>query len=112
MLQKHKHNLAPEVQKMIRRLGKHISIARKRRGLRMEEMASRMFVSRRTLSRLEKGDPGVSMHVFVTALWILGLVDDLEQVALPEHDKVGKFREQQRLPQRIRKSRSPDDLEF
>lgn len=78
----------------------------------MEDMASRMFVTRKTLSRLEKGDPGVSLAVFASALLVLGLEKDLIEIAAPEKDKTGIFLEMQRLPERIRKQKNKDDLDF
>lgn len=78
----------------------------------MEDMASRMFVTRKTLSRLEKGDPGVSLAVFITALWVLGLENDLYDIGVPERDKVGLYREQQRLPERVRPKAGKDELDF
>ena len=78
----------------------------------LEDMASRMFVTRKTLSRLEQGDPGVSMAVFASALWVLGLDRDLGEVAVPERDKVGIFRERQRLPRRVRGSRGAEDVDL
>jgi transcriptional regulator with XRE-family HTH domain len=78
----------------------------------MEDMASRMFVTRKTLARLENGDPGVSLAVFASALWVLGFEKDLDEVAALEHDKVGLHREQQRLPKRVRAKESRDDLDF
>ena len=106
------NSLPLEATEGIRQLGERIKIARKRRALTMEEMASRMYVTRKTLSRLENGDPGVSFAVFISALWVLGLEHDLLEIALPERDKVGIFRERQRLPQRVRSSGDKDDLDF
>jgi transcriptional regulator with XRE-family HTH domain len=104
--------LPPETVAALSRLGGHIRIARKRRALTLEEMASRMFVTRKTLSRLEQGDPGVSLAVLASALWVLGLDKDLLEMAQPEKDKVGVYRERQRLPQRVRPSKDRDDLNF
>jgi len=78
----------------------------------MEEMASRMFVTRKTLGRLENGDPGVSLAVFTSALWVLGLENQLKEIALPEQDKIGLYREQQLLPKRVRSTKIKDDLDF
>jgi transcriptional regulator with XRE-family HTH domain len=107
-----KNSLPPEMADVISRLGERIRIARKRRGITMEEMASRMFVNRKTLARLEKGDSGVSLAVFVSALWVLGLDKDIRDVALPELDQVGIFHERKRLPERIRVSKNARDLDF
>ncbi len=105
-------SLPPEVAASISRLGQHISIARKRRKMTLDEMASRMFVTRKTLSRLEKGTPGVSFAVLASALWVLGFEKDLLEVAHPDKDKIGKYRERQRLPKRVRPSKTKDDLDF
>jgi transcriptional regulator with XRE-family HTH domain len=107
-----KMDIPPEIETAISRMGDHIRIARKRRAISMAEMASRMFVSRKTLSRLENGEPGVSIGVFAMALWVLGLDRELLNVALPEKDRAGIFLERQRLPKRIRVKPGPDDLDF
>jgi len=105
-------SLHPEAATIISQLGERIRIARKRRAITMEDMASRMFVTRKTLARLENGDPGVSLAVFFSALWVLGLEKDLLEIAVPEHDKVGLYRERQRLPEKVRPIKSKDDLDF
>lgn len=107
-----KKSLPPEAIAIISQLGERIRIARKRRAITMEDMASRMFVTRRTLARLENGDPGVSLAVFTAALWVLGLEKELREIALPEQDKVGLFRERQLLPERIRSTAGKDEMDF
>ena len=94
--------IPPEISEEIIQIGAHISLARKRRSLTMDEMASRMFVSRKTLSRLEKGESGVSLAVLASALWVLGLEKDLQAIAAPEKDSIGIFHERKKLPKRIR----------
>ena len=112
MIQEKDGSLPFQARQAISELGARIRIARKRRSLTMADMASRMFVSRKTLSRLENGDPGVSLAVFASALWVLGLEKDLLEVAVPERDTVGIFRERQRLPKRVRASAGREDLDF
>ena len=107
-----KNSLPPEIVHIISKLGERIRIARKRRSLTMEEMAGRMFTTRKTLGRLEKGEPGVSLAVFTSALWVLGLDRELEKVALPEQDEVGIFHERKRLPKRVRSAAISDNLDF
>ncbi len=103
--------LPPEVTEAIVILGERIRLARKRRNLTMEEMASRMFITRKTLARLEKGDPGVSLAVLSSALWVLGLDNDLKAIAIPEQDSVGLYHERKKIPQRVRSPRR-DELDF
>jgi transcriptional regulator with XRE-family HTH domain len=105
-------SLPPEVADALSHLGQNIGIARRRRKITLEEMASRMFVTRKTLSRLENGTPGVSLAVLASALWVLGFEKDLLEIAHPEKDKVGMYRERQRLPKRVRPSKTKDDLDF
>lgn len=107
-----KTGLAPAAAQALKTVGDNLRVARKRRELTLEEMASRMFVSRQTLARLENGDPGVSLGALLSALWVLGLQDHVRKIAAPESDEVGMFRERQRLPRRVRPSRSRDDLDF
>jgi len=104
-------SLPPEVVHTVSRLGEHIRIARKRREMTLDDLAYRMFVTRKTLSRLENGDPGVSLAVLASALWVLGFEKDLLVIAQPETDKVGAYRDRQRLPKRVRPSKI-DDLDF
>jgi len=104
--------MPPEVNDIIVSLGQHIQIARKRREMTLDEMSSRMFVSRKTLSRLENGAPGVSLAVLASALWVLGFEKDLLKIADPENDAIGIFKDRQRLPKRVRNSQKTDDLDF
>lgn len=90
------------VQKALRKLGKDISDARRRRRIAMELMSERAGFSRITLSKIEKGDPGVSMGSYASALFVLGMVDHLERLADASHDIVGRELEEENLPKRIR----------
>jgi hypothetical protein len=68
----------------------------------METVAERALVSRVTLTKVERGDPGVSLGIYATVLFVLGLVEPLARVADPGQDRVGLALEGERLPQRIR----------
>ena len=69
-------------------------------------MAERAGISRTTLNKLEKGDPGVSMGTYATSLFILGLLDRLAELADVRHDELGLDLADELLPQRIRHSPS------
>ncbi len=69
-------------------------------------MAERAEISRTTLNKLEKGDPGVGMGTYATILFILGLLDRLAELADVRHDELGLDLADELLPQRIRRSRS------
>jgi transcriptional regulator with XRE-family HTH domain len=91
------------------RLGEEVSIARRRRRISVALMSERALISRNTLTRVEKGDPTVSMGAYATVLFILGMTDRLGQVADPALDKVGLSLEETRLPKRIRAATGPAD---
>jgi hypothetical protein len=78
----------------------------------MEEMAARMFVTRKTLSRLEKGEGGVTLAVLASALWVLGLANELSRIAEPERDEAGVYLERRRLPERVRERSADRGLDF
>jgi len=59
-----------------------------------------------TLNKIEKGEPGVSIGNYATVLFVLGLIDRLAAVADPRDDALGRRLEEERLPQRIRRSRT------
>ena len=88
------------VRKALRKLGSDIQIARKRRRLTMVMVAERAFISRNTLTRVERGDPAVSLGIYATVLFVLGLADRLGKIADPLTDAVGLALEEERLPKR------------
>jgi hypothetical protein len=97
------------VQKALRKLGADISAARRRRRLPMELMAERAFISRNTLTRVEKGDPGVSMGIYATVLFVLDMAERIADLAATSSDVIGLGLEAERLPQRIRLAASKGD---
>ncbi len=67
-------------------------------------MAERASISRTTLNKVEKGEPGVSLGTYATVLFILGMADRLADLADPRNDTVGLTLEEEHLPQRIRRA--------
>ncbi|HTM73205.1 MAG TPA: helix-turn-helix transcriptional regulator [Pseudolabrys sp.] len=90
------------VRKALRKLGGDIQIARKRRRLTMAIVAERAFISRNTLTRVERGDPAVALGIYATVLFVLGLAERVGDLADPLADRVGLSLEGDRLPQRAR----------
>ncbi len=90
------------VTRALRKLGHDIRDARRRRRIPVAILAERASISRMTLNKLEKGDPGVSAGTYATVLFSLGMADRLADVADPRHDDVGLALEEEQLPQRIR----------
>lgn len=87
----------------LRKLGHDLAVARRKRRISTADMASRLFVSRDTLWRLEKGDPSVAIGTLATAVFILQLHERLTNLASPASDELGLDLEEERLPQRIRR---------
>lgn len=93
------------VARALRKLGHDIRDARRRRRIPVAILAERASISRTTLNKAEKGDPGVSLGTYATILFALGMVDRLADVADPRHDALGRELEEENLPVRIRLSR-------
>ena len=89
----------------LRKLGRDLALARRKRGIATADMAARLFVSRDTLWRLERGDPAVAAGTLATAAFILNLHDRLANLAAPGSDALGLDLDERRLPQRIRRPR-------
>ena len=88
----------------LRKLGRELALARRKRGISTQDMASRLFVSRDTLWRLERGDPTVASGTLATATFILQLHDRLANLAAPGSDALGLSLDENRLPKRFRRT--------
>lgn len=84
------------------KLGRDIRDARRRRRISSSVAADRASISRMTLSKVEKGDPGVAMGIYATVLFVMGLSERIGDVADPAYDKTGLQLEEEQLPRRIR----------
>lgn len=90
----------------LRKLGRDLALARRKRAISTADMAARLFVSRDTLWRLERGDPAVALGTLATAAYVLQLHDRLANLAAPATDDVALALDERRLPKRIRHPRS------
>lgn len=79
--------LPPATMAAIEKLGADLAVARLRRKESLKTWAQRMGVSVPTLQRLEAGDPGVSIGIVATALWLIQRDGELGALAAPEHDR-------------------------
>jgi transcriptional regulator with XRE-family HTH domain len=94
--------LPHSVKRAIRKLGADVAAARRRRKIPHALMAERAFISQSTLTRAERGDPGVSIGIYATILFVLGLGNRLGELADVTHDPVGQALQDEALPKRIR----------
>jgi DNA-binding XRE family transcriptional regulator len=88
--------------KALRKLGKDINDARRRRRITIELMAERASLSRSTIGKIEKGDPTSSIGSYGSVLFVLGMEKRLSELVDSTHDLVGRRLEDEKLPKRIR----------
>ena len=62
-------------------MGEQIMLARKRRQLSMQVIADRATATRLTVSKVEHGDPTVSMGIYARILFALNLEKDITLIA-------------------------------
>lgn len=108
--------LPPEVTRALARLGEQLALARLRRKQSQRAWAQRIGVSVPTLASMERGEAGVSMGVYATALWMMGRARALGELADPQFDlgaleadvraaaTLRRERAQRRLAPKIKKS--------
>jgi transcriptional regulator with XRE-family HTH domain len=97
--------------RIMRKFGHDIRDARLRRRLPIAVVAERASISRTTVNKIEKGDPGVSFGIYARVLFVMGLADRLADLADPRHDRLGLRLEEERLPKRIRLPRQQESAQ-
>lgn len=99
------HHPSISIRRVLRKLGLDIREARIRRGLPAQVIAQRAFTTRPTLSRVERGDPGVGIGIYASVLQALGFLEGMGLLADPRHDEIGSALASEQLPQRAKRSR-------
>lgn len=98
--------LPAAVGRALRKFGRDLRDARRRRRIPSAILAARASTSGVTLTKAERGDPGVSIAVYASILFALGMIDRLADLADARNDPIGLQLEEEQLPVRIRISRS------
>ena len=100
--------LLPRLARQLKQVGNNLRHARLRRRYSAETVAQRAGITRKTLWRVERGDPGVAIGVYARVLQALGLVGDLEGIAAD--DKLGRRLQDLELttPKRAPRQRSSE----
>ena len=93
------------VTRSLNRLGQAVSLARRRRHRTQQDLAERIGASANTVRRMEAGYPGTALVHFARALQVFGELDKLDQLLDTPHDTIGLMLMDEKLPQRVRKSR-------
>lgn len=91
------------------RLGSRIRIARLRRKLRQEDLARQIGRTRATVIAIERGSPTTEIGAYVSALWALGLLRELDLVADPGLDRDGQALSFSAADKRVRLRRQLDN---
>ena len=86
----------------MRKLGTDIGNARRRRRITARLLAERASVSPRTMAKIEKGDPSVTMASYASVLFSLSMVERLSDLVDARHDVKGRELEEENLPKRVR----------
>ncbi len=93
------------VTRSLNRLGQAISLARRRRHLTQKDLAERIATTATTVRRMETGHPGTALIHIARALQVFGELDKLDQLLDTPQDTIGLTLMDEKLPQRVRKSR-------
>ena len=93
-----KQPIFPSEKKILANFGERLRLARLRREISAETLASRASISRMTLHRAEKGSPAVSMGTYLRILAALHLTDDINLLA--KDDQLGRKLQDLNLPKR------------
>ncbi len=94
--------LLPKEKRIMAELGENIKLARLRRKYSMDQVAKRANISRPTLLAIEKGSATVSLGSYLKVLMVMGLQNDLLQIA--KDDELGRKIQDAKL---IVKERAP-----
>jgi hypothetical protein len=90
------------VTRALRKLGADIRDARRRRRIPVATMCERASISKPSLIKVEKGDPGAQISAYASVLFVLGMTNRLSELADVRHDAAGLALEEENLPERIR----------
>src|SRR3972149_1397951 len=96
-------SLLPKLSRLLAQVGANLKQARLRRSYSAEIVAERSGITRRTLQRVEQGDPAVALGIYARGLQALVLVEGGGAPA--RDDAVGRRLEDLDLPIRKRAPR-------
>ena len=91
------------VERAILKLGRDLSLARRRRRISQESLALRIGASISTVKRMEKGDMRIPLHFVGRTLYVFGELEKLNALLDSSRDEIGLSLADEQLPQRIRR---------
>ena len=90
------------VNKALKKLGADLKEARIKRRLTMALVEERAGITHITLTKAEKGEASVSIGIYAKIMFVLGMIDNLYNLAEPDNDTIGKIYNKENLPKRVR----------
>jgi hypothetical protein len=97
------------VEQALKRLGRDLRTARRRRRLTIAEVAEKIGTGVRAVADAEHGKPSSSIATYAALLWVFDLLGGLEAVADPRRDAEGEALSVLREPSRVRQKRGLDN---
>jgi transcriptional regulator with XRE-family HTH domain len=99
--------LLPRIARVLREYGGNLKLARLRRKYSAETVAQRAGISRKTLYRVEQGDPSVALGIYARVMQVLRLESDLSKLAVD--DVLGRKLQDANLEPKRRSPKRPDE---
>lgn len=96
------------VERAISKLGRDLSLARRRRHITQASLAERIGASLATVRRLEKGDPRIPIHFMARTLQVFGELDRLNQLLDTGEDQIGLSLMNEQVSKRVRTRQTHD----
>jgi len=96
------------VNKALKKLGADLKEARIKRQITMALVEERAGITHATLTKIEKGDSGVSIGNYAKVMFVIGMIDNLLNLAEPDNDIIGRNFDRENLPKRVRYKNSEE----
>jgi transcriptional regulator with XRE-family HTH domain len=111
---KKKLQVSIRTENMLNSIADNIKIARKRRGIKLVDLASRIGVDRGTIVRLENGAPTVSLGLYLEVLNHLNLLEGQDIATNPNNDVEALSQQIKKIRSKTRKKVSslPSDIDI
>lgn len=96
------------VKRALKELGSNLREARIKRSLTMELVEKRAGITHVSLTKVERGSSTVSMGIYAKVMFVMGLLDNLYEIANPNKDLWGRQFDRENLPKRVRYGKIKD----
>lgn len=104
--------LSSRNQLRLQELGERLRLARQRRQWTQKDLAAKAGISEGTLKKIEAGNPRVPMGFWLQLMDLFAIADEIEQLALPENDRVGTAMDDRPVRQRVRSRAAPIEFDL